>query len=363
MMTLSFIAAAYTLHRELKRKEAQGLIQPHIRTHIIGKPAGIQELTLSFLWGFILGFKLPYVILEYNQFSNNPQEFILSNKGNLIGGLIGGGIIAGLKYWEKKKHQLPQPKEEKETVYPHKMVGDITIVAAMSGLLGAKLFDNLEHWNDFIQDPVGALFSFSGLTFYGGLIFGSVAVLYYATKLGIRYYYMIDAAAPGLILAYAIGRGGCHLSGDGDWGIVNTTGKPSWLSFLPDWAWSYTYPHNVLNEGVPIPGCEGRFCFQLPEAVYPTPLYEIMWASLIFVILWNIRKRISIPGILFSIYLVLNGMERFTIEIIRVNPQYEVLGIALSQAQLIALGLILSGCVGLWFFYTKRHQHLGNPVK
>jgi prolipoprotein diacylglyceryltransferase len=84
---------------------------------------------------------------------------------------------------------------------------------------------------------------------------------------------------------------------------------------------------------------------------------------MIFVILWNIRKRISIPGILFSIYLVLNGMERFTIEIIRVNPQYEVLGISLSQAQLIALGLILSGCVGIWFFYTKRHQHLGNPVK
>jgi prolipoprotein diacylglyceryltransferase len=216
----------------------------------------------------------------------------------------------------------------------------------------------MEHWNEFVSDPVGALLSFSGLTFYGGLIFGAIAVLYYANKLGVRYYHMIDAAAPGLILAYAVGRGGCQLSGDGDWGIVNTSPKPGWLSFLPDWMWSFKYPHNVINEGIPIPGCEGRFCMELPEAVFPTPFYEIIMASIIFIILWNIRKRITVPGMLFSIYLVLNGLERFLIEEIRVNRHYNVLRLSLSQAQIIALLLMICGIAGIWFFNRYKQLHI-----
>src|SRR6185369_7671159 len=104
-----------------------------------------------------------------------------------------------------------------------------------------------------------------------------------------------------------------------DWGIPNTAPKPSGLSFLPDWFWSYRYPHNVINEGIPIPGCVGHHCSMLELPVFPTPLYESITCILLFFFLWSIRKKISSAGVLFSIYLLLNGLERFAIETIRVN--------------------------------------------
>ncbi len=355
MMAVSFFAAAYTLQLELKRKEQIGLIKEITRKEVHGNPATTSELIWGFIGGFILGFKLIEVIFHYQEFSNNPQEFILSSRGNWPAGIIVGVALAAYRYYEKKKSQLATPKEAIVKIMPHQMIGDITITAAISGLIGAKLFDSFENWSDFVRDPISSLFSFSGLTFYGGFIFGAIAVLYYASKLGIKYYHMIDAAAPGLMLAYAIGRSGCQLSGDGDWGIVNTSSKPSWMSFLPDWMWSFKFPHNVIGEGVPIPGCEGRFCYELAEGVYPTAFYEIIMATFIFILLWSLRKRIAAPGVLFSIYLVLNGVERFSIEMIRVNPHYHIMGFNISQAQLIALLLMIFGIAGLWFF-TLRYQ-------
>jgi phosphatidylglycerol:prolipoprotein diacylglycerol transferase len=157
---------------------------------------------------------------------------------------------------------------------------------------------------------------------------------------------MLDVGGPGLMLAYSIGRMGCHLSGDGDWGIPNLAQKPSWL---PDWLWSSTYPHNVINEGVPIKDCIGRFCSELPLPVYPTALYESIICLALFAFLWSIRKRIHAPGLLFSIYLILNGLERFTIELIRVNSKYHVAGISFTQAELISSLLILLGISGaIW---------------
>ena len=135
------------------------------------------------------------------------------------------------------------------------------------------------------------------------------------------------------------------MSGDGDWGIVNNNIKPEWMSFLPDWMWSYNYPHNVINEGVRIPNCEGNFCYQLAENVYPTPLYEIVMASIIFIVLWSLRRKIKIGGLLFCIYLTLNGIERFFIEKIRVNTEYNILG-GITQAEIISFFLIMIGMIG-----------------
>src|SRR5690606_5992747 len=157
----------------------------------------------------------------------------------------------------------------------HQILGNLLLWAAIWGFIGAKVFHNLEYWDEFMQDPIEGLFSFSGLTFYGGLICGGAAVIYQAQKYGIKWIHMLDVGAPGLMLAYAIGRLGCHLSADGDWGIVNLSPKPGWLSWAPDWLWSFKYPHNVINEGVPIPGCVGNFCQELPNPVYPTALYEV----------------------------------------------------------------------------------------
>ncbi|HRH66663.1 MAG TPA: prolipoprotein diacylglyceryl transferase, partial [Bacteroidia bacterium] len=237
---------------------------------------------------------------------------------------------------------------------PYMRVPEITMAAAFGGLLGAKIFHIFEYWSDFTADPVGMFFSGSGLTMYGGLIVGAIASIWYGKRHGIPALQLSDAAAPGLMLAYGTGRIGCQLAGDGDWGIINMAPKPGWMSFLPDWFWSYTYPHNVISEGVQIPGCEGKHCFELMHGVYPTPLYESIACILLFFVLWSMRKRLNIPGLMFSVYLLFNGIERFLIESIRVNSKYHVAGIDFTQAQLISLLLITCGLSGILFLKQKK---------
>jgi prolipoprotein diacylglyceryltransferase len=167
----------------------------------------------------------------------------------------------------------------------------------------------------------------------------------------------MDAVAPALIMGYAVGRLGCQFSGDGDWGIVNTAPLPSWW-FLPDWAWSYDYPHNVLNEGVPIEGCAWQYCHRLAEGVYPTPIYETFFSLIIFAILWALRKRIGIPGFLFFLYAFLNGIERYFIEKIRTNPDIEIFGMQATQAEYVAVLLIIIGIVGMIWTFVKRSRNM-----
>jgi prolipoprotein diacylglyceryltransferase len=164
--------------------------------------------------------------------------------------------------------------------------------------------------------------------------------------------------APALIMGYAVGRIGCQLSGDGDWGIVNTLDMPSWW-FLPDWMWAYDFPHNVLNQGIPIEGCEGIYCRKLSAAVFPTPFYEVVASLIIFGILWSLRKRIEIAGMLFFIYVTLNGFERFWIEKIRVNDKIPLLGMNPSQAEIISFLLFFTGIIGCWVVYRRSKRSIG----
>ena len=352
-VALSFIAGAYFISKEFKRKEKEGLVSKIKQKKLIGEGITIKDWFNSIVGGFLIGFKLVEAILDYDSLVQNPQEFILSTKGSIIGGIILALISSFIKYKEKEKTKLPEPKLIETDVRPHELVGNMIMIAAISGIIGAKVFANLENWESFIDDPIGQLFSFSGLTFYGGLIFGAISVSYYAKKNGIKLLHLIDVFAPSLILAYGIGRAGCHFSGDGDWGIV-ASNQPDWW-FLPEWMWSYNYPNNVINEGIPIPGCEGNFCYQLAENVYPTPFYEIIMAGIIFLFLWSIRKKIKIAGMLFFIYLTLNGIERFFIEKIRVNTKYDILG-GITQAEIISSILILTGIIGI-FVLIKRKQN------
>jgi prolipoprotein diacylglyceryltransferase len=155
-----------------------------------------------------------------------------------------------------------------------------------------------------------------------------------------------------MLFAYAAGRIGCHMSGDGDWGIPNFNPKP--FTWLPDWMWAYTYPHNVVNEGVAIPNCIGNYCNQLPLPVYPTTFYEVMGTFILFGIMWMFRKKITQPGVLTGMYLVFAGFERILIEKIRVNNRIHSLPFEPTQAELISSFLILIGIVFLvrskkWF--------------
>lgn len=341
-VALSFIICAWVLTLELRRKQQQGLFIHTEETLIIGAPASISELLINFLVGFIFGYKIIGAFTIPDALGD-PQAFILSAKGSLPVGLLVGLLFAGMKWWEKNKQKLAKPEKRTIRIWPQDRVGDIVIYAAAFGFLGAKIFHNLENWNDFVADPVGSLVSFSGLTFYGGLICAGIAIILYARKKKISVVHLCDAMAPTMMLAYGLGRIGCQVSGDGDWGIVNLNSKP--FSWLPDWMWAYTYPHNVVGEGVPIPGCTGPYCNQLPAPVYPTALYEIITCLILFVVLWFLRKRIKVPGRIFGIYLALNGLERFFIEKIRVNTKYEQLPFQPTQAELISLVLVIAGVV------------------
>ena len=127
-------------------------------------------------------------------------------------------------------------------------------------------------------------------------------------------------------------------------------------SFLPTWMVAYTYPKNVNADGIKIQGDNDEHNRMLPLPVFPTPFYETIIGLLLFLLLWLIRKRIKIPGILFGIYLVLNGLERYTIEKIRVNDTYNIFGYHPSQAQVIAVLLILTGILLCIFQYRRSKQ-------
>ncbi len=356
MVAIAFIVGHYVIAAELKRRKELGYFTAIKRVEITGLPATRNEILLNALLGFLLGFKLVHIAFNYTLFTQDPPSMVLSMQGNFLAGIIGAIALGYYTYYEKEKSKLEKPFKKELILYPHDLMGTIIIIAAVFGLLGAKIFHNLENFDYFLQNPVDALLSFSGLTFYGGLIVGLGAVYYYAKKNNIPFIHLIDSAAPGLILAYAIGRVGCQLSGDGDWGIVNTLAKPEALSFLPDWAWAYKYPHNVLGEGVPIAGCVGKHCAELPQAVFPTPLYESIMGFAIFGFLWAIRKRVVIAGMMFSIYLFLNGMERFFIEKIRVNTLYHISNFSFTQAELISSILMILGLVGIYLSYKKARK-------
>ncbi len=360
MVAISFLVGNYIIGLELKRKYSEGLLSSHTTTVIEGLPATKMELLSNAIFGFIIGFKLFFLIGNYAQFTANPQAALLSLEGSFWGGIISAIAMAYWVYYEKNSKKLAQAITKTIEVMPYQVMGNLTILAAVFGILGAKIFHNLENFDTFLADPIGSLLSFSGLTFYGGLICGFAAAIWYARSKNIKTIHLLDAAAPGIMIAYGIGRLGCQLSGDGDWGIVNTTAKPSWISFLPDWVWSFKFPHNVISDGVPIPGCVGRHCMELPLPVYPTSLYEAIVAITLFFVLWAMRKRIKIPGLLFCVYLMMNGMERFFIEKIRINNLIQFAGFQFTQAELIASIIFLLGLSGFVYLILNNNKKNGS---
>lgn len=350
-VAIAFILAAIVLGAELKRKSSQGLLQPKEMQLMTGQPATWGELVLNFLLGFLLGYKIIALFIMDSSVTDDPQSFIFSPIGSWPAGIGLGLLFAGLKWYEKNKQKLDKPEKRTVRIWPHDRVGEITILALIFGLVGAKMFDIFENWSDFLERPSSYIFSPSGLTFYGGLICAALAIWVYAKKNNIGFWHLNDAAAPALMLAYGIGRIGCQVSGDGDWGINNPAPNP--YSWLPDWMWSYTYPNNVNEVGSPIPGCVGKYCNELAVPVYPTPFYEVIMALCLFALLWSVRKKLKVPGTLFALYLMVNGLERFMIEKIRVNTTINILGFHPTQAEVISTLLFLSGLV-LWIVLRRR---------
>jgi len=397
-VAMAFLAGGYFLAKELKRKEKEGHFNKETIKVIIGEKLYFNEIASSCITGFIVGFKLVEARFYYYDLLANPQDFILSTRGDWIGGIMIACLFLSFKWISNNRTRLKEPKEIEKSVRPYELTGNIIMTAAISGVIGAKIFsvietlyeltpikkaewvwdkihekikacdcpENLEkiqeiqnfqfNYPDFIIDQLA---TFSGLTFYGGLIFGAITVIWYVRKHKMNVFHFTDAIAPSLILAYGVGRIGCQLSGDGDWGIKNLSAKPEWISFLPDWMWSFKFPHNVIKEGKRMSDCGAEFwepyCYELANPVWPTAFYETVMCLIIFSLLWIIRKRIHISGILFCIYLVMNGIERFFIEKIRVTSKYDIFG-GITQAQIIALVLIVLGLLGCIVLYNNNKK-------
>ena len=228
-------------------------------------------------------------------------------------------------------------------VSPGHMVGTIVMIAVVGGIAGAKVFHILENLDAFFNDPVGMIFSKGGLTFYGGLIVATVGILWYARSTGINLPTFADAILPTVLLAYGIGRIGCHLAGDGDWGIQSyLADKPG---FVPGWLWSETYPNNIMNQVLP------------GDGVYPTSIYEFLMASALFAGLWLMRKHPFRRGWLMFVTVVCFGAERLLIEQIRVNNKGEFLGIMVTQAEVISVAMIAVGLAGVAFTTRRRSEN------
>ncbi|MEZ4824681.1 MAG: prolipoprotein diacylglyceryl transferase [Bacteroidia bacterium] len=361
-VALAFIAAYFLLQADLKRKQSLGYFQTRKVKVTRGGPIKETEILINFLLFGILGYKLGLMVEDYSAFAHNPQEAILSLKGSLPWGLLLAFAGGGYKFYEfwKKRNDKTETVEEEHGILQE--LGTVLTIAFVAGILGAKIFHNLEYIDDFMADPIGSLFSFSGLTFYGGLICAGVGIGWYIVKKGYPLLPFADSVAPALMLAYGIGRIGCQTAGDGDWGIDNMAPKPDWMGGLPDWMWAYTYPHNVLNQGIPIEGCTGDYCHALEVPVFPTPFYEIIMALIIFAGLWMIRKRLPYWGQLSGIYLFFNGVERFLIEKIRVNSTYDIFGFEITQAEIISALLMIFGIV-LFYFATVKWKKQAKAAK
>jgi phosphatidylglycerol:prolipoprotein diacylglycerol transferase len=222
---------------------------------------------------------------------------------------------------------------EYEDVPAYELMTGLALVIVFAGIVGARVFHLLEYPEGFLADPIGSIFTRSGFTIFGALVFGLIGGALYARRHRMPLPQLGDALAPAMMIGYAVGRIGCQISGDGDWGIAaDLTLKPDWL---PMWLWAQTYEGNIAGVIIEPPG------------VYPTPIYETAMGLMAFGILWAVRKHQRRAGWLFSLFLLLTGLERLLIEQIRVNATFDLLGLQVTQAELIASALLIAGLVGM----------------
>jgi len=223
----------------------------------------------------------------------------------------------------------------------HLIVSDLAMVTGLAGLVGARFFDVLDNLSQFVAAPAAMVFSRSGFSIYGGLLFGVLAGIVFLKRHSIPIRPMLDAVAPAMMIGYAIGRQACQVVGDGDWGVASDMAlKPGWL---PAWFWAQTYDGNILGVAIESPG------------VYPTPIYESMAAFALFGVLWAFRRHPHHAGFLFSLYLLFAGFERLLIEKIRINAEHAILGLSLTQAEAVSVVVIAAGLIGaLMTLQTRR---------
>src|SRR6478736_4984815 len=222
--------------------------------------------------------------------------------------LAAGALVA------RRLHELGKPED---------WAYEMTFSALAGGIVGSRLYFIAANWSDVKHDLLGNLFSGSGLVWYGGAIGGAIGVVLWARYRRFLGLALLDLAAPALALGYAIGRCGCQLAGDGDYG------KP-WNG-----PWAMSYPDGTVPTD---------------RTVHPTPIYETLAMGLGAWILWQLRDRFR-AGVLFAAYLVYAGAERFLVEFLRRNSE---VALGLTSAQLESLGMMAIGTI--WIVAVRRRH-------
>jgi phosphatidylglycerol:prolipoprotein diacylglycerol transferase len=209
------------------------------------------------------------------------------------------------------------------------LASSMVLWAAVGGLVGSRLLSLVDDWSGFVARPFAFIFTGAGFVFYGGLLGGFMTVSWFIWRRGLPWLRVTDCIAPGLAIGQAIGRIGCQLAGDGDWGTPST---------LP---WAMRYPNAIIGweswvreNGLP-----------LDVRVHPAPIYESLSYGVVFLVLWAMRRTPHSDGLLLWWYLLLSGTVRFLVEFVRINPKI-VFG--LSEAQCVSLGLIAVASVLIW---------------
>jgi len=202
----------------------------------------------------------------------------------------------------------------------------ILLGAIPGGIVGSKMFHIFEHWSDFTsswQSAKSMIFSGEGLSAYGGFVLAAIICFIIIRKSGEDFLTVGDAVAPSMALGYCFGRFGCHVAGDGCYGVVSTLGIAT------------PYPNGIVPTTTP---------------VLPTPFFEVYFSFIVFALLMQLRKLDWPVGRIFFLYMILNGLPRFLVEFVRLNPRGPL---GLSQAQVIGILLIIGGIAG-WIWTGRR---------
>jgi phosphatidylglycerol:prolipoprotein diacylglycerol transferase len=207
----------------------------------------------------------------------------------------------------------------KELGEPPDWAYEMVFAALVGGLLGGRLYWLAEHPSRF--SDVSAVFGGAGLVWFGGALGGAAGVLLWAYRKGMFNLQLLDICSPALAVGYAVGRVGCQISGDGDYGTKT------------DLPWGMAYPDGVVPTN---------------DVVHPTPIYETLSMGLAGWALWRARDAFR-PGVLFGFYLVFAGIERFLVEFVRRN---DAVLAGRTEAQLFSLVMLLSGLT--WIVIAAR---------
>jgi phosphatidylglycerol:prolipoprotein diacylglycerol transferase len=206
----------------------------------------------------------------------------------------------------------------------------IVAFATVFGVIGAKLWHVCETPRLLLHSPAAMLFDRAGFAWYGGLVAGILTLLWQGRQAGTGALGMLDLASPSAAVGYGVGRIGCLISGDGDYG------KPTTLP------WGMSFPHGLVPT---------------LDKVHPTPIYEFLGAMVIAAILWQFAAKRGGRrlGEVTGLYLILSGIARFLVEFIRINPP---IFHGLTNAQLASVGSVLLGIA--LFAWARSRAPIGS---